>query len=193
MSQAGRPLRAPDRWTSTRESGQSSPEHRERHTVPHEIRELGQTAANPHIAAVAIPRCQRLDSTVVNTCESDRAPDMRHHRVSATHSAARFLLARIVERHIGSYGTCCRGVLASLRLAKWPDARKPTSPCSFGPWEKAPAFTSDRPIAVICGDEVRSALVASILARSRPDERRVTGGMVDWNERGFAIERGQAA
>lgn len=59
-------------------------------------------------------------------------------------------------------------------------------------WEKAPTFTSDRPFAVICGDEVRSALVASILARSGRDTRLVRGGMVDWNERGFAVEKGQA-
>jgi rhodanese-related sulfurtransferase len=57
-------------------------------------------------------------------------------------------------------------------------------------WEKASAFTSDLPPAVICGDEVRSALVASILARTRDDVRLVTGGMVDWNERGFAVEKG---
>ena len=57
-------------------------------------------------------------------------------------------------------------------------------------WTKAPEFISDRPLAVICGDEVRSALVASILARTRPDVRLVTGGMVDWNERGFPVDRG---
>ena len=57
-------------------------------------------------------------------------------------------------------------------------------------WTKAAGFVSDRPPAVICGDEVRSALVASILARTRPDVRLVTGGMVDWNERGFPVERG---
>lgn len=74
------------------------------------------------------------------------------------------------------------GHVPGARLLPWTEA-----------WEKAPAFASDRPVAVICGDEVRSALVASILARSRPDVRLVTGGMVDWNERGFAIEKGQAA
>lgn len=60
-------------------------------------------------------------------------------------------------------------------------------------WARASAFTADRPVAVICGDEVRSALVASILARTRPDVSLVTGGMVDWNERGYAVEKGQAA
>lgn len=68
------------------------------------------------------------------------------------------------------------------RLLSWTEA-----------WEAAPAFTSDRPLAVICGDEVRSALVASILARHGRDVRLVAGGMVDWNERGFAVEKGQAA
>ena len=37
-------------------------------------------------------------------------------------------------------------------------------------WAKAPVFTSERPVAVICGDEVRSALVASLLARAGRDE-----------------------
>lgn len=60
-------------------------------------------------------------------------------------------------------------------------------------WKKAAAFASGRPPAVICGDEVRSALVASILARTRDDVRLVSGGMVDWNERGFALERGPHA
>lgn len=73
------------------------------------------------------------------------------------------------------------GHVAGARLLPWTDA-----------WKEAPAFTSDRPMAVICGDEVRSALVASILARSRHDVRLVTGGMVDWNERGFAVEKGPA-
>ena len=57
-------------------------------------------------------------------------------------------------------------------------------------WEKVSAFSSDRPPAVICGDEVRSALVASILARTRGDVTLVTGGMVEWNERGLPVERG---
>jgi rhodanese-related sulfurtransferase len=74
------------------------------------------------------------------------------------------------------------GHVPGAKLLPWTEA-----------WENGPAFTSDRPVAVICGDEVRSALVASILARSLPDVRLVTGGMVDWNERGLAVEKGQAA
>lgn len=60
-------------------------------------------------------------------------------------------------------------------------------------WEKATTFTADKPLAIICGDEVRSSLVASILARAGRDARLVTGGMVDWNERQFPIEKGIAA
>lgn len=74
------------------------------------------------------------------------------------------------------------GHVPGARLLPWTDA-----------WEKAAAFTADKPVAVICGDEVRSALVASILARTGQQVRLITGGMVDWNERGFAVEKGQAA
>lgn len=74
------------------------------------------------------------------------------------------------------------GHVPGATLLPWTDA-----------WEQGPAFTSEQPPAVICGDEVRSALVASILARNRPDVHLITGGMVDWNERGLAVEKGQAA
>jgi hydroxyacylglutathione hydrolase len=60
-------------------------------------------------------------------------------------------------------------------------------------WVNADAFAAVKPLAVICGDEVRSSLVASILARSGRDARLVTGGMVDWNERQFPVETGVAA
>jgi hydroxyacylglutathione hydrolase len=74
------------------------------------------------------------------------------------------------------------GHVAGARLLPWTEA-----------WERSAGFTSDRALAVICGDEVRSALVASILARTTPDVRLVTGGMVDWNERGFPVVKGEAA
>lgn len=45
-------------------------------------------------------------------------------------------------------------------------------------------------LAVICGDEVRSTLVASILQRQGRDVRLVVGGMVDWNERGYPVANG---
>jgi hydroxyacylglutathione hydrolase len=59
-------------------------------------------------------------------------------------------------------------------------------------WTKAWAHAGDAPagqLAVICGDEVRSALVASILQRTGRDVRLVVGGMVDWNERGYPVEK----
>jgi hydroxyacylglutathione hydrolase len=55
--------------------------------------------------------------------------------------------------------------------------------------EKAPPGA----LAVLCADEVRSSFVASILRRSGRDVRLVTGGMVDWNERGYPVEKGAAA
>jgi hydroxyacylglutathione hydrolase len=61
------------------------------------------------------------------------------------------------------------------------------------PWTAAWSRASSAPdgaLAVICGDEVRSSLVASILRRARRDVRLVSGGMVDWNERGYPVEKG---
>jgi hydroxyacylglutathione hydrolase len=55
--------------------------------------------------------------------------------------------------------------------------------------EKAPTGA----LAVLCADEVRSSFVASILGRLGRDVRLVTGGMVDWNERGYPVEKGAAA
>lgn len=56
-------------------------------------------------------------------------------------------------------------------------------------WEKADAVPADRPIAVICGDQTRSAAVASMLQRTGRDARLVMGGMVDWLERGYPVEK----
>ena len=64
------------------------------------------------------------------------------------------------------------------------------------PWTAAWTTAKDAPtgtLAVICGDEVRSSLVASILRRHARDVRLVVGGMVDWNERGYPIEKGARA
>jgi hydroxyacylglutathione hydrolase len=60
------------------------------------------------------------------------------------------------------------------------------------PWTEAWTRVDEAPagdLAVICGDEVRSALVASILSRAGRTVQLVVGGMVDWNERGFPIEK----
>jgi hydroxyacylglutathione hydrolase len=54
-------------------------------------------------------------------------------------------------------------------------------------WERAKEIESDRPIAVICDDQIRSAAVASMLQREGRDARLVTGGIVDWLERGFPV------
>jgi hydroxyacylglutathione hydrolase len=64
------------------------------------------------------------------------------------------------------------------------------------PWTEAWRRAATAPsgaLAVICGDEVRSALVASILRREGRDVRLVVGGMVDWNERGYPVEKGVPA
>jgi rhodanese-related sulfurtransferase len=58
-------------------------------------------------------------------------------------------------------------------------------------WDKAPDFEDPgKPVAVICGDEVRSSLVASILARQGHRPKLVLGGMVDWLDRDYPLERG---
>lgn len=58
-------------------------------------------------------------------------------------------------------------------------------------WEKADDFEDPgKPVAVICGDEVRSSLVASILARLGHEPALVLGGMVDWIERDYEQEKG---
>jgi hydroxyacylglutathione hydrolase len=58
-------------------------------------------------------------------------------------------------------------------------------------WEGANDFEDPgKPVAVICGDEVRSSLVASILARLGHRPSLVMGGMVDWIDRDYEQEKG---
>jgi rhodanese-related sulfurtransferase len=57
-------------------------------------------------------------------------------------------------------------------------------------WALAPGVPDDRPIAVVCGDQVRSAFAASILQRLDKDVTLVFGGMVDWLERGYPVVKG---
>lgn len=60
-------------------------------------------------------------------------------------------------------------------------------------WDDAASFQDPgKPVAVICGDEVRSSLVASILARQGHRPALVVGGMVDWIERAYPQEKGDA-
>ena len=56
-------------------------------------------------------------------------------------------------------------------------------------WERAGELPSETPLAVVCGDQTRSAYVASVLRRNGRDAVLVMGGMVDWLEREYQIER----
>lgn len=56
-------------------------------------------------------------------------------------------------------------------------------------WERLGEVPADRPVAVVCGDQARSATVASMLQHAGRDVRLVMGGMVDWLERGHPVER----
>lgn len=57
------------------------------------------------------------------------------------------------------------------------------------PWDTMEGFESDKPIALICGDQVRSAYVASVMQRAKMDAALVFGGMVDWLEREYPVEK----
>ena len=60
-------------------------------------------------------------------------------------------------------------------------------------WDKAGSVVADRPLAVICGDQVRSSFVASILLRHGKPASLVFGGMADWLERSYPVEKGLPA
>lgn len=60
---------------------------------------------------------------------------------------------------------------------------------SMEAWERVEEIPLTGNYAVVCGDQVRSALVASILQRAGRDARLVSGGMADWLERGFPVEK----
>jgi rhodanese-related sulfurtransferase len=61
-------------------------------------------------------------------------------------------------------------------------------------WERLSDVPDDgRPLAVICGDQTRSAAVASMLLRAGRDARLVMGGMVDWLDLDLPVERQPAA
>lgn len=59
-------------------------------------------------------------------------------------------------------------------------------------WTAAAAMPGDRPLAIVCGDQVRSSLVASILLRAGRRPVLVFGGMVDWLDRGYEVEKAPA-
>jgi hydroxyacylglutathione hydrolase len=56
-------------------------------------------------------------------------------------------------------------------------------------WGRLDEVPADRPVAVVCGDQTRSAAVASMLLHAGRDAHLVMGGMVDWLERGYPVER----
>lgn len=56
-------------------------------------------------------------------------------------------------------------------------------------WTRAEELSSDVALAVICGNQVRSSLVASILLRAGRQPVLVMGGMVDWLERAYPVEK----
>jgi rhodanese-related sulfurtransferase len=57
------------------------------------------------------------------------------------------------------------------------------------PWDQMEGLKSERPLALVCGDQVRSAYVASVMQRAKMDAALVFGGMVDWLERGYPVEK----
>ena len=57
------------------------------------------------------------------------------------------------------------------------------------PWAVMESLESDKPLALVCGDQVRSAYVASVLQRAKKNAALVFGGMVDWLERGYPVEK----
>jgi hydroxyacylglutathione hydrolase len=59
-------------------------------------------------------------------------------------------------------------------------------------WERVDELPAGRRLAVVCGDQTRSAYVASVLRRQGLDAVLVMGGMVDWLERGYRVERTSA-
>jgi len=56
-------------------------------------------------------------------------------------------------------------------------------------WDGAAGIPSDKPLALVCGDQVRSAYVSSVLQRLGKPAHLVFGGMADWGERGYPVEK----
>ena len=59
-------------------------------------------------------------------------------------------------------------------------------------WEQKDELPDDRTLAIVCGDEVRSAAAASILKRAGYRPALVIGGMIDWIEADYPIEKKKA-
>jgi len=56
-------------------------------------------------------------------------------------------------------------------------------------WDAMARVADDKPLALVCGDQVRSAYVASVLQRFGRPASLVFGGMADWTERGYPVEK----
>jgi rhodanese-related sulfurtransferase len=74
------------------------------------------------------------------------------------------------------------GHIPGAELLEWTEA-----------WAKAGGVPGDTPVALVCGDQVRSAYAASVLLRVGKPAHLVFGGMVDWLERGYPVERSARA
>jgi rhodanese-related sulfurtransferase len=70
------------------------------------------------------------------------------------------------------------GHIPGAELLEWTEA-----------WSRAEDLPADTPLALVCGDQVRSAYVASVLLRVGKPASLVFGGMVDWLERGYPVEK----
>ena len=71
------------------------------------------------------------------------------------------------------------GHVPGARLLPWTEA-----------WQRAASDAGDKPLAVICGDQARSAWAASVLKRAGRPASLVMGGMADWTERGYTVAKG---
>lgn len=57
------------------------------------------------------------------------------------------------------------------------------------PWDRVAEVGDDKPLALVCGDQVRSSYIASVMQRQGKKAVLVFGGMVDWLERGYPVEK----
>lgn len=71
------------------------------------------------------------------------------------------------------------GHVPGARLLPWTEA-----------WQCAAGDAGEKPLAVICGDQVRSAWAASVLKRAGRPVSLIMGGMADWTERGYGVVKG---
>ncbi len=70
------------------------------------------------------------------------------------------------------------GHIAGSKLFEWTE-----------PWTEFEKLDDAKPIALVCGDQVRSSFVASVITRAGKNAVLVFGGLVDWIERGYPVEK----